>query len=204
MSPDFKVMKVTRRVLFLTGAAALLPRSNPAAGPSPSLITLSPSPKESPKCPSKSLIDEIHARRAFLRPECHHHGSRKSNSPEWTLEIAGLVDRPLAFTLCRSEETPARGTRQQRCSNARGNGRSFYQPYVAGAQWRFGSVGNARWTGVRLKGVLEKSGVKPAATQLLLDGADVPLVKMPKFQRTISEVAATWPPRYATRLGDDR
>jgi DMSO/TMAO reductase YedYZ molybdopterin-dependent catalytic subunit len=69
-----------------------------------------------------------------------------------------------------------------------GNGRSFYQPNVAGAQWRFGSVGNARWTGVRFKDVLEKAGVNRTATQLLLDGADVPLVKMPKFRRTI-EVA---------------
>jgi molybdopterin-dependent oxidoreductase-like protein protein/molybdenum-dependent oxidoreductase-like protein len=66
-------------------------------------------------------------------------------------------------------------------------------PRVAGAEWRFGSVGNARWTGVRLKDVLEKSGVKRTATQLLLDGADVPLVKMPKFQRTIEVAKAMHP-----------
>jgi sulfite oxidase len=66
-----------------------------------------------------------------------------------------------------------------------GNGRAFYSPTVAGAQWRFGAVGNARWSGVRLRDVLQKAGLKPGASHLLMDGADVPLGKMPDFQRTL-------------------
>jgi DMSO/TMAO reductase YedYZ molybdopterin-dependent catalytic subunit len=110
---------------------------------------------------------------------------------EWKLEIAGLVEHPLSLTLGDLKKLPrAELVRVLECA---GNGRAFYRPPVAGAQWRFRSVGNARWTGVRLKDVLERSGVKPAATQLLLDGADVPLLKMPKFQRTLEVAKAMHP-----------
>jgi len=38
-----------------------------------------------------------------------------------------------------------------------GNSRGFFQPRVPGGQWGNGSMGNARWTGVRLKDVLRIS-----------------------------------------------
>jgi DMSO/TMAO reductase YedYZ molybdopterin-dependent catalytic subunit len=74
-----------------------------------------------------------------------------------------------------------------------GNGRSFYRPRIAGAQWAFGSVGNGRWAGVRLRDVLQKAGIKSAAKEILFDGADVPLGKMPDFQRTIPTAKALDP-----------
>ncbi len=77
MSPDFKVMKLTRRGLFLTGAAALLSRSNPAAGPSPSLITLSPSPKDL-EMPVEDFIDEITPVGALLRALPHHDSANQT------------------------------------------------------------------------------------------------------------------------------
>jgi DMSO/TMAO reductase YedYZ molybdopterin-dependent catalytic subunit len=67
-----------------------------------------------------------------------------------------------------------------------GNGRSFYQPRVAGTQWVFGSVGNGRWTGVRFRDVLQKAGLKESAKEILLDASDSPLGTMPKFQRTLT------------------
>jgi DMSO/TMAO reductase YedYZ molybdopterin-dependent catalytic subunit len=67
-----------------------------------------------------------------------------------------------------------------------GNGRRFYQPRVAGTQWAFGSVGNGRWAGVRFRDVLQKAGLKDPAKHILLDGFDVPLGKMPDFQRTLT------------------
>jgi DMSO/TMAO reductase YedYZ molybdopterin-dependent catalytic subunit len=181
-------MKLTRRGLFFTGAATLLSRSNRAAGPSSGLITLSPSPKDL-ETPVEAFIDEITpVERFFVR--CHTM-IPQIKLPEWKLEITGLVDRPLTLTLTDLKKFP----RVELVSvlECAGNGRSFYQPPVAGAQWRFGSVGNAVWTGVRLKDVLEKAGVKPAATQLLLDGADMPLGKMPKFQRTLEVGKAIHP-----------
>ena len=188
MSPNFKAAKLTRRGLFLTGAAALLSRSNPAAGPSPSLITLSPSPKDL-EMPIEAFIDEITPVEHFF-VRCHTM-IPQIKLPEWKLEIAGLVDHPLTLTLKDLKKLP----RVELVSvlECAGNGRSFYQPHVAGAQWRFGSVGNAHWTGVRLKDVLEKAGVKPVATQLLLDGSDEPLLKMPKFQRSLEVGKAMHP-----------
>ena len=63
------------------------------------------------------------------------------------------------------------------------HGRGFYEPQVAGSQWRYGAVGNARWTGVRLAeesgeyggaGVLVTGSVVTAGdARLLLTGRDV-------------------------------
>ncbi len=187
MTPDAKGTKLTRRGLFLAGTAALLSPRNQAAGPSASLITLSPGPKDL-EMPVEAFIDEITAVEHFF-VRCHTMVPQVE-LPGWKLEIAGLVDHPLTLTVADLKKLPrAELVSALECA---GNGRAFYQPRVAGAQWRFGSVGNARWTGVRLKDVLEKAGVKPAATQLL-DGADVPLGKMPKFQRTLAVGKAMHP-----------
>src|ERR1700758_1104278 len=45
-------------------------------------------------------------------------------------------------------------------SQCAGNSRIYMQPRVPGAQWANGSMSNALWTGVRLKDVLERAGVK--------------------------------------------
>jgi DMSO/TMAO reductase YedYZ molybdopterin-dependent catalytic subunit len=111
--------------------------------------------------------------------------------PSWKLEVAGLVGSPLTLTLDDLKKLPrAELVSVLECA---GNGRGLYQPHMAGAQWRFGSVGNARWTGVRLKDVLAKASVKPTATQVLMSGADDPLAAMPKFQRTLEVAKAMHP-----------
>src|ERR1700687_1961738 len=51
-----------------------------------------------------------------------------------------------------------------------GNSRGFFQPRVSGGQWANGAMGNALWTGVRLKDVLDKAGVKPGAVQVRFKG----------------------------------
>ena len=181
-------MKLTRRGLFLTGAAALLSRRNIAADAPADLITLSPGPKDL-EMPAEDFIDEITPVEHFF-VRCHT-TIPQVNLPEWRLEIAGFVERPLSLTLAELKTFPS--AEMVSVLECAGNGRRFYEPPVAGAQWRFGSAGNARWTGVRLKDVLEKSGVKPVATQLLLDGADAPLGKMPKFQRTLDIAKAIHP-----------
>ncbi len=162
----------------------MLSRRNIAAD----LITISPAPRDL-EMPVEDFIDEITPVEHFF-VRCHTMIPQVKLA-DWKLEIAGLVERPVFLTLADLKRFPrAELVSVLECA---GNGRSFYRPTVAGAQWRFGSVGNARWTGVRLKDVLEKCGVKPAATQLLLDGADVPFVKMPKFQRTLEIAKAMHP-----------
>src|SRR3982074_3124133 len=55
-------------------------------------------------------------------------------------------------------------------SQCAGNSRIYMQPRVPGAQWANGSMSNAFWTGVRLKDVLDRAGVKPGALQGRLRG----------------------------------
>ena len=57
-----------------------------------------------------------------------------------------------------------------------GNSRGFFEPRVPGGQWANGAMGNALWTGVRLKDVLDKAGVKPGAVQVRFKGLDEPVV----------------------------
>ena len=49
-----------------------------------------------------------------------------------------------------------------------GNSRGLYEPRVAGAQWSNGAMGNAKWTGVRLRDVLDRAGVKSGAVCVAL------------------------------------
>jgi DMSO/TMAO reductase YedYZ molybdopterin-dependent catalytic subunit len=66
-----------------------------------------------------------------------------------------------------------------------GNGRSFFEPPVAGVQWQRGAVGNAAWTGVRLVDVLNRARLNASATYLWLNGADTPIGSMPDFIRHV-------------------
>jgi DMSO/TMAO reductase YedYZ molybdopterin-dependent catalytic subunit len=68
-----------------------------------------------------------------------------------------------------------------------GNSRGFFMPRVAGAQWAHGAMGNARWTGVRLKDVLDRAGVKAGAVQVRFNGLDEPVVpEAPDFKKSIN------------------
>jgi DMSO/TMAO reductase YedYZ molybdopterin-dependent catalytic subunit len=67
-----------------------------------------------------------------------------------------------------------------------GNSRGFFQPRVPGGEWANGAMGNALWTGVRLKDVLDKAGVKPGAVQVRFRGLDEPVVAdAPHFMKSL-------------------
>jgi len=57
-----------------------------------------------------------------------------------------------------------------------GNSRGFFQPRVPGGEWENGAMGNARWTGVRLRDVLDRAGVKAGAVAVRSSGLDNPVV----------------------------
>jgi DMSO/TMAO reductase YedYZ molybdopterin-dependent catalytic subunit len=101
----------------------------------------------------------------------------------WMLQVGGDVDTPLTLTLDAIRRMPSRTLPVTlECA---GNGRGYYDPPVAGVQWRKGAVGNARWTGVPLAEVLRRAGLKPSAKFLWLDGADVGLGRAPDFIRSL-------------------
>lgn len=102
---------------------------------------------------------------------------------EWRLRIDGDVERPLSLTL--NELRQMRTTTGVVTLECAGNGRAFFQPPVAGVQWRKGAVGTARWTGVRLLDVLRQAGIRAGARHVWLDGADVGIGRAPDFIRNV-------------------
>lgn len=67
-----------------------------------------------------------------------------------------------------------------------GNSRGFFSPRVPGAQWAHGAMGNARWTGVLLKDVLDRAGVKSGAMHVRFNGLDEPVVpEAPDFRKSL-------------------
>ncbi|MDP2382030.1 MAG: sulfite oxidase [Nitrospirota bacterium] len=102
----------------------------------------------------------------------------------WTLRIGGLVERSQSFTLKDLRQLDAVTiTAVVQCS---GNGRAFHRPKVPGVQWERGAVGNAEWTGVRLRDLLAKAGVQACAHHVQFQGADRPVVAaVPLFTRSI-------------------
>ncbi|MGC3973416.1 MAG: sulfite oxidase [Nitrospira sp.] len=119
--------------------------------------------------------------------------SAEAVQPEaWRLSVKGLVKEPISFTLKDLQQfEPVSLTAVLQCS---GNGRAHHRPKVPGVQWERGAVGNAQWTGVRLRDVLERAGVKPQGIQVQFQGADRPaLPTVPLFTRSIPIAKALHP-----------
>jgi DMSO/TMAO reductase YedYZ molybdopterin-dependent catalytic subunit len=100
------------------------------------------------------------------------------------LSVRGHVNAPLKLSIDDLLKMPrVELAAVNQCS---GNSRGFFLPRVAGAQWAHGAMGNARWTGVRLKDVLDRAGVKTGAVQVRFDGLDEPVVpEAPDFKKSI-------------------
>lgn len=93
----------------------------------------------------------------------------------WTLEISGeSCKNPTKFTIGELKKKFKHYTYalQLECG---GNGRSEYTPPAKGNQWSTGAVACGRWTGVRLKDVLEYCGIKKDAVYIGYYGADTHL-----------------------------
>lgn len=88
----------------------------------------------------------------------------------YRLKIGGLVDRPLALSL--SEVRQMRSQTVVATLECAGNGRSFFDPPIAGEKWNVGAVSTAEWSGVPLTEVLDRAGVRSAAREVLFKGAD--------------------------------
>lgn len=88
----------------------------------------------------------------------------------YRLRIDGAVRNPLAVSYQELREMPSE-TRIATLECA-GNNRVFLIPQVRGAQWELGAVGNAKWTGVPLRVLLERAGLEDDACEVVLEGAD--------------------------------
>jgi sulfite dehydrogenase (cytochrome) subunit A len=91
------------------------------------------------------------------------------------LKVTGRVSRPLSLSLAELKRLaePVEVIAVNQCS---GNSRGFFSPRVFGAQLANGAMGNARWTGVPLRKVLEAAGVTADAKQVTFNGLDTPVL----------------------------
>ena len=115
----------------------------------------------------------------------------KVDLTSWSLAVEGEVDRPLKLKMndIRTFNEAIR-TVTLECS---GNGRVYSDPPVPGLQWEKGAVGTARWTGVPVREVLNKAGLKISAKHIIMNGADEPLASAPDFVRSIPVEKAMHP-----------
>ena len=122
--------------------------------------------------------------RFFVRSHFGPPPPEQLSEEHWQLRVTGLVDRPLTLTLRDLKQFEAATiTAVVQCS---GNGRALYRPKTPGVQWERGAVGNARWTGVRLRDVLAKAGLQTSGLHVQFQGADRPVAAtVPLFVRSI-------------------
>jgi DMSO/TMAO reductase YedYZ molybdopterin-dependent catalytic subunit len=102
------------------------------------------------------------------------------------LQITGHVKNPLSLSMAelRSQFKSVSLIAVNQCS---GNSRSFFEPRVPGGQWLNGAMGNARWTGVRLRDLLGRAGVMAGAADVSFAGLDrAPLAATPGFVKALA------------------
>ena len=144
-----------------------------------------------------AALDEIHARVGAVierwGPEAvtplnyaGPHGFLEIDAAKWKLKVGGEgVGKSLELGLSelRSSFEAVEVAAVCQCS---GNRRGFSEPHVAGVQWGLGAVGNALWKGVRLKEVLNRANLRPETAEIVVNGADGPVLDgTPDFIKSI-------------------
>jgi sulfite oxidase len=113
----------------------------------------------------------------------HMHEPSELDAREWRLSISGEVEKPLTLSLAGLSKIETHSVvNTLECA---GNGRSLHRPQVPGIQWGKGAVGTARFSGARLRDVLQRAGVKPSGKHVMFRGLDEVPGKVPPFIRSI-------------------
>jgi DMSO/TMAO reductase YedYZ molybdopterin-dependent catalytic subunit len=119
--------------------------------------------------------------RFFVRN--HMHEPSELSADTWRLTIGGEVEKPFTLTLAglsRFETHSVVNTLE--CA---GNGRGLQRPQVPGVQWGKGAVSTARFSGPRLRDVLERAAIKNTGKHVMFRGLDEVPGKVPPFIRSI-------------------
>src|SRR3979490_2709783 len=188
------------QLIGATGAAALASRCNPIT----SISGTPSSTRDLVRFPEKTEMILLTDRPPQLETPLHYF--RQDLTPNeaffvrWHLEgvptsvdlrtfrlnVSGHVREPLQLSVdeLRSQFEPISIIAVNQCS---GNSRSFFEPRVPGGQWKDGAVGNAKWTGVPLKSILDRAQVKAGALAVSFNGLDVPpLASVSDFVKALS------------------
>jgi DMSO/TMAO reductase YedYZ molybdopterin-dependent catalytic subunit len=129
------------------------------------MVTAVPENSETPLEDVRSWVTPT--RLFFVR---NHFDVPVLDKASWRLRVEGHVDRTLTLTWDELAALPERTVfATVECA---GNGRSFLRQRADGVQWGAGAIGHAEWTGVPLRLVLQRAGVRPEAMEVLFEGAD--------------------------------
>jgi DMSO/TMAO reductase YedYZ molybdopterin-dependent catalytic subunit len=121
----------------------------------------------------------------FVRNNGNPPDAALGDPDEWRLEIGGeacLGPRTFSLGELKREFETVSLALQLECA---GNGRAEFQPQASGNQWSTGAVACPRFTGVRLRDVLERCGIGENAVYVAYHGADRHLSGDPSLE-TIS------------------
>jgi sulfite oxidase len=113
----------------------------------------------------------------------HMHEPSELNAEDWKLTIGGEVEKP--FTLSLAELSKIDAHEVVNTLECAGNGRSLHRPQVPGVQWGKGAVSTAKFSGPRLRDVLQRAGVKTTGKHVMFRGLDEVPGKVPPFIRSI-------------------
>ncbi len=113
----------------------------------------------------------------------HMHEPSELDAGTWRLSIGGEVEK--AFTLSLVELSKMETHSVVNTLECAGNGRSLHRPQVPGVQWGKGAVSTGRFSGPRLRDVLQRAGVKPTGKHVMFRGLDEVPGKVPPFIRSI-------------------
>lgn len=91
-------------------------------------------------------------------------------APDHPVFIGGAVAHPLQ--LSPDELRAMHATTATVTTECAGNSRNTLVPPVQGEQWGQGAVATSQWTGVPLRDLLQRAGLKETALEILFAGAD--------------------------------
>jgi sulfite oxidase len=113
----------------------------------------------------------------------HMHEPSTLDASTWKLSVGGEVEKPYTITLAELSKLEVHSVvNTLECA---GNGRAFHSPKVPGVQWQKGAVGTGRFSGPRLRILLERAGVKTTGKHVMFRGLDEVPGKVPPFIRSI-------------------
>jgi sulfite oxidase len=113
----------------------------------------------------------------------HMHEPSELDSGDWRLSLGGEVEKPLTLSLAELSKIETHSVvNTLECA---GNGRSLHRPQVPGVQWGKGAVGTARFSGPRLRDILQRAGIKATGKHVMFRGLDEVPGKVPPFIRSI-------------------
>ena len=164
-------------------------RGRTRAAPAPAELVVKPTPPEwfYDFGSNKEMRWENLYSRGYLVPNelffiRNHTRTPRIDVATWRLRVEGSgVARPLELTYEDILAMPAVSViRYIECA---GNGRSFFEATygrrASGTQWRLGAIGVAEWTGVPLREVLDRAGLKRTARDVMPEGLDELRVRRP-------------------------